>query len=138
MPPGGCCRFTWFFFGLVWFLHVSTSADRADALVSVAHKHKEGGILQRERFVCCYTPRCTGLSSGRPGKEFQGPGREDFPPGSHLLCGLGPSPLQVGCCPPVGAPQRPHKAPGWGLGLGGVAAPLPSPLMLACSAQLSW
>lgn len=78
MPPGGCCRFTWFFFGLVCFLHVSTSADRADALVSVAHKHKEGGILQRERFVCCYTPDARGSAQEGLERSFRGQGERIF------------------------------------------------------------
>lgn len=78
MPPGGCCRFTWFFFGLVWFLHASTSADRADALVSVAHKHKEGGILQRERFVCCYTPPMHGAQLRKAWKGVSGARERGF------------------------------------------------------------
>lgn len=48
---------------------------------------QRGGEFYRESASCAATPpRCTGLSSGRPGKEFLGPGREDFAPGSHLLC----------------------------------------------------
>lgn len=100
MPPGGCCRLTWFFFGLVWFLHASTSADRADALVSVAHKHKEGGnFTERALRVLLHPP-------GARGSAQEGLERSFWGQGERILL------LVLTYCA--------------------------LPLMLACSAQLSW